>query len=57
MKRKVYTRRMKGYNKSRDVAVWILPAPVGPTIAVVVPAATVKLTRLRPCGNYVNKEE
>lgn len=31
-----------------DTAADISPAPVGPTIAVVVPAATVKLTCFKP---------
>jgi hypothetical protein len=56
-KMKISQRGMKGYDRSRDVAVCVLPAPVDPTIAVVVPAATVKLTRLRPCEKHIKKRE
>lgn len=40
--------KVKVEEKKRETVEGILPAPVGPTIAVVVPAATVKLTCFKP---------
>ena len=43
--------------KKRDTVAGISPAPVGPTMAVVVPAATVKLTCFKPLKRDKRKRE
>ena len=47
--------RTRGQVRNQKASLCVLPAPVGPTIAVVVPAATVKLTRLSPFKNEIRR--